>query len=191
MKVRWANVFIAIILLMTISLFWNKRVIIKSYKVEYIQPTHVYNTYKVTYMKVISNSSVKSYMSYKAITSKSSNQYRYIKKYMSVNEKGLLVDSEGYIGVALGSAFGSIGSKFVFTLDTGIVLKVVKVEAKSDKHTYKGFYHRVDTSVIEFVVDTQKAGKYYGIGGNGLVVDGNFNNINEFKGKIESIEVIK
>lgn len=136
------------------------------------------------FMTLCSTSSVKTYMSYKAITSKSSAQYKYIKANMSVNDKGLLVDKDGYIGIALGSAFNSIGSKYIITLDTGIVLKVVKVESKSDKHTFNGCQQRWDTSVIEFVLDIDIARKHYNL-------QGNMNINNEFKGKIESIEVVR
>ena len=124
---------------------------------------------------VCSTSGVKTYMDYKKITSKSSNQYIYIKKYMSVNDEGFLVDEEGRIGIALGSYFGAIGSKYNFTLSTGVVLKAVKVEAKSDAHTVNGCYQKWDKSVIEFVVDTD------------VYVRGNGN----YSGTIESIEEVK
>jgi hypothetical protein len=146
------------------------------------------NTVITTELKVCSSSQSKTYMSYKAITNTGSSQYKYIKANMTVNEKGLLVDKDGYMGVALGSYFGEIGRRYTITLDTGIVLKVVKVEAKADDHTVNGCYQKWDKSVIEFVVDTKKAGEYYGRGSNGYIVNGNFNNIEEFKGKIIKIE---
>lgn len=138
-------------------------------------------------LRVCSTSSVKTYMSYKKITSRSSAQYRYIQKNMTVNDEGFLVDKDGRIGVALGSYFGKIGSKFDFTLSTGIVLKVVKVEAKSDSHTVNGCYQKYDKSVIEFVIDSSKFSK----GANGYVKNGNFNNDSRFKGKISKIEEVK
>jgi hypothetical protein len=141
-----------------------------------------------TELKVCSNSQSKTYMSYQAITNTRSSQYKYIKANMTVNEKGLLVDKDGYIGVALGSYFGDIGRRYTITLDTGIILKVVKVEAKADNHTVNGCYQKWDKSVIEFVIDTKKAGNYYGRGSNGYIANGNFNNIKEFKGKIIKIE---
>ncbi len=142
-----------------------------------------------SYMTLLSTSSVKTYMNYKLITSTTSAQYKYIKNYMTVDQTtGLLKDSEGYIGVALGSYFGAIGSKFIVTLDTGTVLKLVKVEAKADSHCVDGFYQKWDGSIIEFVIDTAIAGSYYGKSSNGYVASGNFNNIAEFKGKIKSIQ---
>lgn len=143
---------------------------------------------KTTELKVCSSSKSKTYMSYKAITNTGSTQYKFIKSNMTVNEKGLLVDKDGYIGIALGSYFGEIGRRYIITLDTGVILKVVKVEAKADNHTVNGCYQKWDKSVIEFVVDTKKAGEYYGVGSNGYIANGNFNNIPEFKGKIIKIE---
>ena len=151
-------------------------------------PKYTYNKENVA---VCSSSSVKTYMSYKAITTVSSAQYKYIKDNMYVDtETGLLRNKEHpeYIGVALGTYYGKIGSMFEFTLDTGKVLKVVKVDTKSDSHTYNGCYHRQDGSVIELVIDTSIARQYYGSGSNGYILNGNFNNSSDFSGKIVSVE---
>lgn len=136
---------------------------------------------------VLSNSSTKSYMDYAKITNKTSPQYKFIKEKMQVHKDGFLRDSEGYIGVALGSALGTVGDKFEFVLDTGIVLKVVIIDRKADKDTHKGFYHKSDGSVIEFVVNTKSPSMVKNKWGNGLIWSGNFNNCNEFKGKIAKI----
>lgn len=142
-------------------------------------------------IEVCSSSSTKTYMSYKAITDTSSTQYRYIEENMSVDPvTGLLVDEEGFIGVALGSYFGDIGTRYYITLDTGIVLPVVKVEAKSDKHTNNGCAQSVDGSVIEFVIDVDIASSYFGISSNGYVLSGNFNNFDLFSGEIIAIEKV-
>jgi len=125
-------------------------------------------------------------MDYRRITNKSSKQYKYIKDNMKVAENGLLYDNQGYIGVALGSHFGDIGNKFVITLDTGIVLKVVKVEAKDDKHTNNGCEQKYDGSLIEFVIDSENT--TYWLGSNGYILNGNFNNHKDFKGNIERVE---
>ena len=77
------------------------------------------------------------------------------------------------------------------TLDTGIELNIVKVEAKDDKHTNNGCYQKWDKSVIEFVIDITTAEKYYGAETNGYIAHGNFNNIDEYRGNIERMEVIK
>ncbi|MDO4701079.1 hypothetical protein EII25_00995 [Erysipelotrichaceae bacterium OH741_COT-311] len=138
-----------------------------------------------------STSSTKSYMSYKSITSRGSRQYKYIQEYMTVDEEtGLLYDEDGFIGVALGSAFGSIGTRYYFTLDTGKILPVVKVEEKSDNDTEGGCYHLSDNSVIELVIDREIAIEYFGLGKNGLILSGNFNNYEGFKGAIKKIELV-
>ena len=128
----------------------------------------------------------KTYMSYEAITDRSSKQYQYIKEHMTPNDKGYLVDSDGYIGVALGSYFGPIGSKYAFTLSSGEVLNVVKVEEKDDAHTNNGCEQKWDKSVIEFVIDTTVAAEYYGVASNGYINQGNYNSI--YKGYIVKIE---
>jgi len=140
---------------------------------------------------VCSTSSVKTYMDYRSINAKNSKQYKYIQAYLTVNETtGLLEDDEGFIAVALGSSFGDIGSKFIFTLDTGIQLKVVKVDQKSDNDTINGCYQAVDKSVIEFVLDSTIAKSYYPTGKNNLVSSGNLNTLDDFNGHIEKIEKV-
>ena len=150
-------------------------------------------TYNKESIEVCSTSSVKTYMSYKSITTKSSAQYRYIHNNMYVDsDTGLLRHKEHpeYIGVALGTYYGKVGSMYEFTLDNGKVLKVVKVDVKSDSHTYNGCYHRQDGSVIELVIDPVVAKQYYGTGSNGYILNGNFNNSPDFYGKIASVKKV-
>lgn len=130
-----------------------------------------------------SSSSVKTYMDYRAITDKSSNQYKYIQNHMTVGDDGFLYDEDGSIGVALGSHFGSIGSKWEIVLDTGITFKVVKIDEKADIHVYNGCQHKEDGSVVEFVIDSHKFEK----ASNGYVWQGNFNNNPNFRGKISAV----
>lgn len=139
---------------------------------------------------VCSTSSVKTYEDYRAITSPSSKQYWFIRENMSVDPSGLLVDKDGFFGVALGSYYGEIGDRFYFTLDTGIVLPVVKVDEKADQHVVNGCSHGSDGSVLEFVIHTDMAGEYFGRWGNGLILSGNFNNIEFFRGNIEKVEKV-
>jgi len=108
---------------------------------------------------------------------------------MKADGKGLMRDDKGYIGVALGSYFGEIGSKFIITLDSGIVLKLVKVEHKDDRHTTNGIYQKWDKSIIEFVIDEDVSEVVIGRSGNGYIMSGNFNNSEFFEGEI--IEIIK
>lgn len=143
-------------------------------------------------MDVLSNSSAKSYMSVHTITNTASRQYEYIhySGEITIDSRGFLRDAEGYYGVALGSYFGDIGTRYIFTLDTGVQIPVVKVEEKSDAHTIDGYYHAKDGSVIEFVVEPGAEYMKQNVASNGLVFSGNFNNSPEFAGNILKIEKI-
>lgn len=130
----------------------------------------------------------KSYMNYTSISAKSSQQYKFISEFMLVDEKdGLLrlkTDTQ-FIGVALGSYFGEIGSKFKFTLDSGNIIYAVKVEEKADKHVYDGCVHKNDSSIIEFVVNDYF--KYYY---KDAADAGSLHVIPEFSGMIQEIEKV-
>lgn len=140
-------------------------------------------------VELCSSSSTKTYMDYKLIDDKTSRQYQYIKKYMTVDEEtGMLLDEQGFIGAALGSHFGEIGTRYYFTLESGIVLPIVKVEEKSDNDTVKGCYHASDKSVIEFVIDTKIAKKFFKGKDKNVIKTGNFNDDENFAGKILSVE---
>lgn len=134
----------------------------------------------------------KTYMDYRSVTDPSSKQYWFIRDNMEVDPlTGFLLDEDGFIGVALGSYYGSIGDRYYFTLDTGVVLPVVKVDEKSDRDTDStGCYHTGDGSVIEFVIDKDVANEYYGYYANGLVLQGNFSNYPIYKGSIVKVEKV-
>ena len=105
-----------------------------------------------------STSSTKTYEDYRMITSVGSAQYQYIHNHCTVDEKtGFLIDEEGFMGVAMGYAFGEIGSRYYIELDTGITIPVVKVDAKASEHAPNGCSAASDASVIEFVIDTDRA----------------------------------
>lgn len=148
--------------------------------------------YKSEEIGVCSMSSVKSYMDYRMTTVKSSRQYKFLNYECTVDKKtGLLYDKDGFIAVALGSIYGPIGTRYYFTLDSGIVLPLVKGEEKADVDTdYSGCYHTIDGSVIEFVINDDYAAKYFYSSGNGLVLNGNFNNYFLFSGSIVSVEKV-
>lgn len=143
-------------------------------------------------MKLFSNSDVKTYMDYRKITNKSSKQYKLIhSENIFVNKKGFLQTNDGFIGVAMGSYFGDIGSKFIIELSTGKQIKVIKVERKADIHTdFRNFAGSDNLDIIEFVVDTKKQFMLNNIGNNKFIFNGNFNNCNMFNGKIISIKKI-
>lgn len=75
-------------------------------------------------------------------------------------------------------------------MDTGIVLPVVKIDEKADHDVTGGCTHNSDSSVIELVIHTDMAAEYFGRWGNGLIVSGNFNNSEFFKGRIEKVEYV-
>ena len=67
---------------------------------------------------------------------------------------------------------------------------VVKIDEKADAHTVDGCYQYQDHSVIEFVIDTTVAAKYFGHISNEYILDGNFNNFELFNGDIVKIELV-
>ena len=145
--------------------------------------------FKSEEMDVCFNISAKTYMSYLAVTNVNSVQYKHIHEKMTIDETtGMLYDEDGFIAAALASGFGPIGSRYYFTLDTGIVLPIVKVDAKADSATNGCAAH--NGHIIEFVIDTKIAGEYFGVGPSGLVNYGNFNNEERFEGVIVKIEKV-
>ena len=140
-------------------------------------------------IEVCASNSTKSYMDYRATTLVSSSQYQFMHNHCVVDKTGFLLDEDNFIAVALGSYYGGIGDRFYFTLDNGVVLPLVKAEEKADEDTdARGCYHTVDNSVIEFVIDSDKAGNYFGVYGNGYVLSGNYNNYPLFNGNIVKVE---
>lgn len=132
----------------------------------------------------------KTYEDYTLITDTTSAAYRYIHKHMTVDEKsGFLFDEDGFIGTALGYHFGNIGSRYYVTLDTGIVIPIVKIDAKARPDATDGCQGNTSDDVIEFVIDSDKAMKFFG-SSNGYVSNGNFDNYKYLTGKIVKIESV-
>lgn len=148
--------------------------------------------YKTEELSVCSTNTAKTYMDYRMTTVVSSRQYQFLNYECTVDTKtGFLYDKDGFIAVALGSYYGSIGDRFYFTLDSGIVLPLVKAEEKADKDTdNQNCYHAIDGSVIEFVIDEDYASNYFFSNGNGLVLNGNYNNEELFSGCIVKVEKV-
>ena len=146
--------------------------------------------YKSEEISLCSANDAKTYMDYRMTTVVSSNQYQFLNYECTVDKKtGFLYDEEGFIAVALGSYFGKIGDRFYFTLDSGIVLPLVKGEEKDDGDTDgTNCYHTIDGSVIEFVIHDEYAADYFGANGNGYVLNGNYNNYPLFEGSIVKVE---
>ena len=134
--------------------------------------------FKTEELSICSANTAKTYMDYRMTTVVDSRQYQFIHNHLTVDKNtGFLYDEDGFIAVALGSYYGEIGDRYYFTLDSGIVLPLVKAEEKADEDTdVSGCYHRLDGSVVEFVIDDDYAKAYFGSNSNGYVLDGNYNN---------------
>ena len=122
-------------------------------------------------------------MDYKTITDKTSRQYKLISSGIFNKDNGLLTTNDGYIAVALGSRFGSIGDKFIITLDNGTTFKAIKADEKSDSHTVNKCHHKDDGSLVEFVVDSNMLK----INNNLAYKMGDISYVKGFDGKVVSI----
>ena len=111
--------------------------------------------FKTEELDICSANTAKTYMDYRMTTVVDSRQYQFIHNFLTVDKKtGFLYDEDGFIAVALGSYYGEIGDRYYFTLESGIVLPLVKAEEKADEDTdAMGCYHTLDGSVVEFVID--------------------------------------
>lgn len=147
--------------------------------------------YRYVPVEMAYQTSAKTYMDYRAITDTSSTQYQFIHSdEITICEDGFLRDSEGYIGVAMGSYFGEIGSRYICYLENGEAIPVIKVEAKNDTHTIEGFCGSIAYEIIEFVIDTKSNWMQNNVWENGYVFSGNFNNYEKFNGKIIKIDKV-
>lgn len=115
------------------------------------------------------------------ITDKTSKQWALL-QILNYDTDGMIRDNEGYIAAALGSYFGPIGSRWIFLLDNGKQIKIIKADQKQDQHTYNyncmQGYAALD--IIEFVIDDRIMPRW----SNGYVYGGNFNNCLEYQGKV-------
>lgn len=120
------------------------------------------------------NSSFKTYMDYRCITNKNSNQYKFIHTYGWVDEHGFMRCSgesdfginDDYYLIALGSYYGkTIGDKYKITTDNGTVFYGALADCKSNSHTNSTNQYSKNNDVVEFIVDTKtlnKNVKYHG-----------------------------
>lgn len=126
-------------------------------------------------------------MDYRAVTDKSSAQYKLMhSNKITVCSDGLLRDKDGFIAIALGSYYSTkIGERFIITFENGNKIKVITCDAKADKDTINGANHKTDGSMIEMIIDVNKAKKYYPMG----IKMGDFNHEEGFQGNI--IKIVK
>lgn len=139
------------------------------------------------------NSSFKSWMDYKTVTNKQSNQYKYITQYGWVDNQGFVRANgdleygitDDYYLIALGSYYGTtIGTKYRITTDTGNVFYGVLADCKADIHTdSSNRYNTWSNNVVEFIVDSKILNK-------DVKLHGSANVYMPLNGSIVSIEKI-
>jgi len=96
----------------------------------------------------------KAYMGYKAITNRSSTQWK-LQQDAVTDENGFRRLGSYYM-VAMGTFYApQCGRVFEVTLENGTVFQCVVGDVKSDMHTDSLHQHR-NGNVIEFIVDTNK-----------------------------------
>lgn len=118
------------------------------------------------------NSQKMTYMDYRAITNKASNQYKFQQRDdVWVDEYGFLVQNSEWYVVAMGSYWGKIGDKFIIHLENGEIISCVLGDIKSDRHTDRQNYaHESDGHVVEFLIDSGSSYmKEVGMAKHGLV----------------------
>lgn len=125
--------------------------------------------------------SMKSYMSYKAITNTRSKQYQLQQQAVTDPSTGIRVIDGDYC-VAIGSGWGcAVGDRILVTLQDGKTFNAIVADAKADAHTNsdnKTTTH--DNSVVEFVVDMPALPQ-------SVRVSGNIGTLDQFSGGVVSI----
>ncbi len=101
---------------------------------------------------------IKSYMSYTAITLKTSDQFK-LQKIAYTDENGFRKVSDRYC-VAVGSYFTDvIGTYLDIILADGTVIECILADQKADKHTDNDNILASDGSLVEFVIDKNMLNK--------------------------------
>ena len=150
--------------------------------VEYEEKLEDYEAKKVS-NPVYSTSwgSMKSYMSYKAITNTRSKQYQLQKQAVTDPNTGIRIIDGDYC-IAIGSGWGcAVGDKILVTLQGGKTFNAIVADLKADAHTNsdnKTTTH--DNSVVEFVVDIKTLPK-------DIRICGNVGTLDQFSGGVVSI----
>lgn len=125
--------------------------------------------------------SMKSYMSYKAITNTRSKQYQLQQLAVTDPATGIRTIDGDYC-VAIGSGWGCVvGDRILVTLQDGKTFNAIVADAKADAHTNsdnKTTTH--DGSVVEFVVDISSLPK-------SVRTSGNVGTLDQFSGGVVSI----
>lgn len=118
-----------------------------------------YTYYNTPYSKI------KSFMSYKSITSKSSNQYK-LQQISYTGNYGIR-QVKGRYCIAVGSAYTiEIGTYMDLILENGSVIPCILADCKADIHTDNSNILTSDGSLAEFVVDVPSLSKTIRITGD-------------------------
>lgn len=130
----------------------DNKVYAASYKVETIQSKkQVGKSHKI--YSTPSKNSFKSYMPYKAITDKSSPQYKLQKK-AHTGKYGIRMVGDRYC-IALGSYYTTkIGKKVDLIMKNGSVIECILADQKANRDTDSKKQKAADGSIVEFIVDT-------------------------------------
>lgn len=136
------------------------------------------------------NSSWKTWMDYRKVTSKNSPQYKFIHKWGWSDSEGFMRCSgesdlgvtDDYYLIALGSYYGTtIGTKYKITTDTGNVFYGALADCKADRHTNSTNQYAGHNDVVEFLVNDDILNKQ-------VRRTGNANVYMPLNGKIAKIE---
>jgi hypothetical protein len=107
-----------------------------------------------TYYLINNHNGKKTYMSYKAITDKSSRQYK-LQQDAYTDEEGFRKINNRYL-VAIGTAFNAeVGQEFDAELENGTIIECIVGDIKSDKDTDKTNVFTSQGCCLEFIVDTK------------------------------------
>ena len=118
------------------------------------------------------DTSMKTYMDYRAITNRESTQYQ-VQQECYTDENGLRRYKGDEYVVAVGSPIADVGDYITVELDTGEVLDCIVGDSKGDR-----WWHKCSKghNVVEFIVDTEnldpdakRAGDVSCVVGNGNV----------------------
>lgn len=125
--------------------------------------------------------SMKSYMSYKAITNTRSKRYKLQQTATTDPITGIRMINGNYC-VAIGSGWGfTIGDEILITLQSGKTFNAIVADTKADAHTAADNKTTIsDGSVIEFVVDVPSLPKK-------IRTSGNVGKLEQFSGGVVSI----
>ena len=104
---------------------------------------------------IIGHNGMKTYMSYRAITDKTSKQYKLQQEVAYTDELGFRKVDNRYC-VAIGTAFNaSVGQYFDAELENGTIIECIVGDIKADKDTDKSNVFTKQGCCLEFIVNTK------------------------------------